>query len=113
MFTLIPSLLVFLLIFWRFIYPLQSTRLTKLLFSMVILVMLSKYAIYYFLAGDFFNPALPKSLLFLTESLMGSVLILLFMIILRDVILMICKIFKRPFSWHKKQKMRFCFLLPL
>ncbi len=104
MFTLIPSLLVFLLIFWRFIYPLQSTRLTKLLFSMVILVMLSKYAIYYFLAGDFFNPALPKSLLFITESLMGSVLILLFMIILRDVILIIFKIFKRPFSWHKQTK---------
>lgn len=66
--------------------------------------MLSKYAIYYFLAGDFFNPALPKSLLFITESLMGSVLILLFMIILRDVILIIFKIFKRPFSWHKQTK---------
>ena len=104
MFTLIPSLLVFLLIFWRFIYPLQSTRLTKLLFVMVILAMLSKYAIYYFFAGNFFTPALPKSVLLLTESLMGAILILVFMIIVRDVFLIIFRLFKRPFSWHKKTK---------
>lgn len=104
MFTIIPTLIVFLLIFWRFIYPLESQRLTKLLFVLAILVMLSKYAIYFFFAGNFFTPNLPKSVLLLTESAMGAVLILVFMIIVRDAFLIAFKIFKRPFSWHKKTK---------
>lgn len=68
----------------------SSSRLCfKLLVMALLLAISQKYVFYKYLGGAFFAPVLPRALLMLMEALYGALILLFFLLLLKDGVLLI------------------------
>ena len=80
----IPSLVLFLYIFASLICFLPCRPLVKVAAGMVLFVIGLKYLIYEKIGGSFIAPDLPPSLLLSMEGLYGAMVILFFLLLVKD-----------------------------
>ena len=80
----IPTLILFLYIFTSLVFFLPCRPLVKVAAGLVLLVIGLKYLIYEQIGGSFIAPKLPHFLLLSLEILFGAMVILAFLLVLKD-----------------------------
>lgn len=85
----IPTLIVFLYIFFRLVLPLPCRPVCKIGLSLALLAINLKYVLYEQVGGRFFVPDLPRPVLLAMETLYASMVILFFLLLARDILLLL------------------------
>ncbi len=105
MFLFIPTFCILFFLGARFVLPLKTARVNKLGLFLLVLSFALKFSFYYFLGGSVFAPDLSRESLIFLEGLMGAVFILVFLVLLRDVFLLLSRfLFKKAFTFHRQPK---------
>ncbi|WP_321394788.1 metallophosphoesterase [uncultured Desulfuromusa sp.] len=81
----LPSLAIFLYVAVSLLALIPCRPWTKVAFGVVLLVISQKYLIYERIGGSFIAPELPLSLMMFLEAIYSSLLILCFLLLIRDV----------------------------
>lgn len=88
MLLLAPSLLLLLYLFMSLFYKTPFSLPVKIVVMTTLATIALKHMIYQFIGGSFFAPNLPRSLILTLEALYGSLVILFFMLLLKDIVLL-------------------------
>lgn len=101
MILIVSSFVIFLYI-TASLFLFSSCRSPIKWLSIALLFIISqKYVIYEYLGGAFFAPALPRSFLLLMEALYGAMILFFFMLLLKDMLMLILRMSRRfGISWR-------------
>lgn len=101
MILIVSSFVIFLYI-TASLFLFSSCRSPLKWLSIALLFIISqKYVVYEHLGGAFFAPALPRSFLLLMEALYGAMILFFFMLLLKDMLMLILRMSRRfGISWR-------------
>lgn len=92
MFLLLPSLILVFYAVFSGILPLRVSCGVKFAASAVILLIALKFQIY-LIGGSWFEPSVPRGVMIVMEALYGALIIFVALLFVKDVFLLVCRIF--------------------
>jgi len=113
---LLPSVVMAAYVFLSLVWPLRIRNAYKAALGILLLTVGMRYIFYEVVGGSFFRPALPESVFLAAEASYASLVILVFLTLIKDVALVLCRIGRiLGRSWHipAAAGLRFVFLVAL